>query len=189
MKKKWFSKKKKDAVTLNVIVIGLDNAGKTTLLNKLKPEGVCFFFSNAQAQEQIIQPTQGVDETVIESDSYTINCRDVSGASNYRSIWQQYADNLNGIIFVVDSSDNFRFSTAADELHAFLDLPSIKAKAIPVLVFANKNDMENCAPTSTIEEELCIDQIHNHPVYVTSVSSYSPKEILVAIDWLVERRA
>ena len=44
MKKKWFQKKKADPIYVNIIVIGLDNAGKSTILNKLKPEGVSFFF-------------------------------------------------------------------------------------------------------------------------------------------------
>ena len=115
--------------------------------------------------------------------------RDLSGASNYRPLWQQYANDLNGIIFVVDSSDSFRFSTAADELHAFLSLPPIQAKSIPLLVLANKNDIENSVPVATIEKELDLKEIHNHPVYITSVCSYAPKDIFTAIEWLIARRA
>ncbi|KAK8896455.1 GTP binding [Tritrichomonas musculus] len=180
MKKKWFQKKKADPIYVNIIVIGLDNAGKSTILNKLKPEG---------SQEAIIHPTQGINQPWIEHNEFYLRFRDLSGSSNYRPIWQQYADDLNGIIFVVDSSDTFRFSTAADELHAFLSISSVQAKSIPVLILANKNDMENSAPVETIEKELCLNEIHNHPVYIASVSSYSPKDIFTAIEWLIARRA
>lgn len=49
--------------------------------------------------------------------------------------------------------------------------------------------MENCVPVETIEKELCLSEIHNHPVYTASVCSYSPKDIFTAIEWLIARRA
>ncbi|KAH0786786.1 ADP-ribosylation factor family protein [Histomonas meleagridis] len=111
----------------------------------------------------------------------------MSGTNNSRPLWQQYADNLNGIIFVIDSSDNIRFSTAADELHAFLDLPPIKEKPIPLLVFANKNDIQGSAPVEVIQRELRLENYTAHPTLVKGVCSHFPKEIFSGLEWIVKR--
>jgi signal recognition particle receptor subunit beta len=111
----------------------------------------------------------------------------MGGANNYRPMWQQYVDNLDGIIFVIDSSDPVRFSTAADELNAILGLPQVTARPFPLLVFANKNDNLGSAPPALISQELGIDRITNRPTLVKSVSAHFPKDLRVGLEWLVAK--
>lgn len=111
----------------------------------------------------------------------------MGGANNFRPMWQQYANDIDGLIYVVDSSDSVRFTTAAEELHAVINLPSVQANPVPILVLLNKNDIEGSAPQSLIEKELQLEKISNHPVLVKSVCSQYPKEIIVGLEWLVAR--
>jgi signal recognition particle receptor subunit beta len=111
----------------------------------------------------------------------------MGGANNYRPLWQQWANEVDGIIFVVDSSDIVRFSTAADELESVLTLPTIASSLAPLLVFANKNDIEGSAPADVINRELRIDQIQNRATLVESVCCQFPSRLKSALTWLVQR--
>ena len=161
---------------LQILVIGLDNAGKSTILNKLRPEA---------QQLSDIEPTQGINETTIQFNKINLKFRDMGGASNYRPMWAQYADKLNGMIFVVDSSDTVRFTTAADELAAVLQIPSVASAVFPLLVFANKNDIEGSAPPEVIAGELGITEITNRPKLVKSVCAQFPNDLREGIEWLI----
>jgi signal recognition particle receptor subunit beta len=112
----------------------------------------------------------------------------MGGANEYRPMWQQYADGLDGLIFVVDSSDPVRFSTASDELHAILNLPQVTARVFPVLVFANKNDIEGSAPTDVITHELGLSNITNRLTLVKSVCAHFAKDLHTGLSWLVANR-
>jgi signal recognition particle receptor subunit beta len=112
----------------------------------------------------------------------------MGGANNFRPMWQQYSDSLDAIIFVVDSSDPVRFSTAADELHAILNLPQVTSRVFPLLVFANKNDIEGSAPSDLIGRELRIESVTNRPVLVKSVCALFPKDLMVGLDWLIAKQ-
>ena len=163
---------------MNILVIGLDNAGKSTIINRLKPD-LC--------QSKEITPTQGISQPWLPFGKYYLRFRDMAGASNFRPMWQQYSDDLHGIIFVIDSSDTTRFSTAAAELAAILALPSVAGKSIPLLVFANKNDIEGSAPPEVISKELGIDNISNRPTMVKSVCAQFAKDLKVGLAWLVAK--
>lgn len=164
---------------LHILVIGLDNAGKSTILNQLRPE-------SQQISE--IEPTQGITETTIQFNKINLKFRDMGGASNFRPMWEQYADKLNGMIFVVDSSDTVRFTTAADELFALLQIPSVASVAFPLLVFANKNDIEGSAPPEVIASELGITEITNRPTLVKSVCARFPNDLRDGIEWLIAQQ-
>jgi len=164
---------------LNILVIGLNSAGKSTLINKLKPE-IC--------QQKEVRPTNGFETPWIPFRNYCLRFRDMGGASNYRPLWQNHVEDLHGIIFVIDSSDSTRFSTAAEELHAVCSLSAVQARPIPILVFANKNDLEESAPKDVIERSLRLNEISNHVCNVMSVCSQYSKDILQGIEWLVMRQ-
>merc|ERR1712054_751107 len=90
-----FQSKKK----VKVAVVGLDNSGKSTILNKLKPK---------QATINEVTPTVGFSTEEFEHGSARFKAWDFSGQSRYRELWQHYYAESKGIIFVVDSTDKIR---------------------------------------------------------------------------------
>lgn len=95
-------KNDKDA---KILVLGLDNAGKTTLLKYLSSEN----------PEQTT-PTQGFNVKTIVRDSFKLNVWDIGGQSEIRKYWENYYDNCDGLVFVVDSVDDIRITECNTEL-------------------------------------------------------------------------
>merc|ERR1712146_91591 len=96
---------------MRILMVGLDAAGKTTILYKLK-------------LGEVVTPIPTIGFNV-EEVSYKI-----------RTLWRHYYTNTQGIIFVVDSNDRDRIDDARDELHKMINDEELK-DAI-VLVYANK---------------------------------------------------
>eukprot|EP00124_Ichthyophonus_hoferi_P002734 Ihof_evm5s199 gene=Ihof_evmTU5s199 len=107
-----------------ILVLGLDNAGKTTMLYRLQGEVVK------------TTPTLGFNVELLKFSNVALNVWDIGGQDKLRPLWCHYFLGTKGLVFVVDSSDSSRISEAADELHAILsgDL----SNDLPVLIMANK---------------------------------------------------
>lgn len=120
-----------------VLVIGLDNAGKSTFLNFLKP---------AKQQSETV-PTVGFSCETFNYKKVQVTAFDMSGQSRYRSLWEHYITDVAGIIFVIDSTDAVRFEVAKQELKWVLDQlnkPSADHGGVTnctFLVLANKMDL------------------------------------------------
>ncbi|NXF87961.1 ARL6 protein, partial [Eubucco bourcierii] len=107
----WLGLKKKE---VHVLCLGLDNSGKTTIINKLKP-------SNAQTQD--IVPTIGFSIEKFKTSSLSFTVFDMSGQGRYRNLWEHYYKEGQAIIFVIDSSDKLRMVVAKEELDTLLNHP------------------------------------------------------------------
>jgi len=83
----------------------LDNAGKTTLLKFL-----------AQENPTQTTPTQGFNVKSIVKDTFKLNVWDIGGQKEIRKYWENYFDNVDALIFVVDSSDDYRVTESNNEL-------------------------------------------------------------------------
>eukprot|EP00064_Thunnus_orientalis_P015446 superscaffoldBa00002862_g15498 len=126
----WLGLKKE----VNVLCLGLDNSGKTTIINQLKP-------SNAQAQD--IVPTIGFSIEKFKTSSLSFTVFDMSGQGRYRNLWEHYYKEGQAIIFVIDSADKLRMVVAKEELDTLLNHPDIKHRRVPILFFANKMDVRD----------------------------------------------
>lgn len=80
----------------------------------------------------------------------------MSGDSKYRDLWVNYSSKIDGIIFVVDSSDRMRLHVSQSELETLLEDPMLK-KDTPVLIYANKADGKDVATVEEIKEILKFD--------------------------------
>ena len=81
-----------------ILVLGLDNAGKTTILKKLSKESI-----------DTIMPTQGFNIKSMVSDGFKLNMWDIGGQKSIRPYWRNYFDNTDALVYVVDSADQERF--------------------------------------------------------------------------------
>ena len=140
-------------------VLGLDNAGKTTILRSLAHEEI-----------NTVQPTQGFNVKTLQVSNFRFNVWDLGGQSAIREHWPNYYDNLDCIIYVVDSSDNRRME---DECGGELQklLVDDKLAGVPILVFANKQDLELAMPADEIEETLHLSEINDRPWNIQACSA------------------
>ena len=92
---------------VNLLVVGLDASGKTTILRKLDPR-----YSDNAAQSA---PTVGSSQEGFYINKISFNCFDMSGQGKYRPLWEQNLQDADAIIFVIDASDRIRFGVALDE--------------------------------------------------------------------------
>ncbi|XP_067636871.1 uncharacterized protein [Eurosta solidaginis] len=123
---RWFPKAEPD---LRVGMLGLDNAGKTTILYQFKLE-----------RYEDTLPTVGFNVENVRCGKLLLNIWDVSGAQpRTRTLWQHYNQNIRAIIFVIDATDVRRLPRAKDELHWLWCRPEL-ATAV-YLIFANKQDL------------------------------------------------
>merc|ERR1712216_960569 len=95
---------------MKMVMVGLDNAGKTTVLYKLKLGEVVTTI-----------PTIGFNVETVEYKNISFTVWDVGGQTKIRPLWRHYSQNTQGLIFVVDSNDRDRIGEARDELHRMLN--------------------------------------------------------------------
>ncbi|XP_005384586.1 PREDICTED: ADP-ribosylation factor-like protein 2 isoform X2 [Chinchilla lanigera] len=94
---------------LRLLMLGLDNAGKTTILKKFNGEDV-----------DTISPTLGFNIKTLEHRGFKLNVWDVGGQKSLRSYWRNYFESTDGLIWVVDSADRQRLQDCARELQSLL---------------------------------------------------------------------
>ncbi|XP_041639923.1 ADP-ribosylation factor 5-like [Cheilinus undulatus] len=155
---------------VRILMVGLDAAGKTTLLYKLK-----------LAEVVTTIPTIGFNVETVEYKNISFTVWDVGGQTIIRPLWRHYFVNTQGLIFVVDSNDPERMKEAADELHKMLDEDELRGVA--VLVLANKQDLPRAMSVSDITEALSLSGV-SQPWFVQASCAVSGSGLAEGLDWL-----
>ncbi|CAL8388494.1 unnamed protein product [Gadus morhua 'NCC'] len=143
--------------SLHIVMLGLDSAGKTTVLYRLKFNE----FVNTV-------PTIGFNTEKIKLSNGTakgISCHfwDVGGQEKLRPLWKSYSRCTDGIIYVVDSVDVDRLEEAKTELHKVTKFA--ENQGTPLLVIANKQDLPKSLPVADIEKQLALHELTPSTTY------------------------
>lgn len=130
-----------------ILMLGLDCAGKTTVLYKFKLNETVSTIPTIGFNVETVAPIKGLEFTVW----------DVGGQERIRALWRHYYQNCDGLIYVVDSSDTVRVEEAKEELDGILENPEMSR--VPILVFANKQDLPHALSCSELISRLDLHKI------------------------------
>lgn len=139
------SKRTSDSDEVRILMVGLDGAGKTTILYQLKM---------GEAVKTI--PTIGFNVETLDFQGLSLTVWDVGGQDKIRVLWKHYYHNTDGLIFVVDSNDRDRMEDAAEELQKLVEEEELLF--CPILVWANKQDLNGALPPGEMVERLKMRQ-------------------------------
>uniref|UniRef100_A0A7S2XAV3 ADP-ribosylation factor n=1 Tax=Lotharella oceanica TaxID=641309 RepID=A0A7S2XAV3_9EUKA len=157
---------------VRVVMIGLDAAGKTTVLYKLQLGEVVYTI-----------PTIGFHVETVEHKSLDFQVWDIGGQEKIRPLWRHYYANTDGIVFVVDSNDQERLDVAREELETTLAFDELKDAA--VLVFANKQDLPHALPSKSIAKRLGLDKMGgDRQWHVQGACATTGYGLVEGMDWL-----
>ena len=152
-------------------MLGLDGAGKTTILYKLKVgEVVCTI------------PTIGFNVETVEYRDVTFTVWDVGGQDKIRKLWRHYYTGTHGIIFVVDCNDRHRIDTAREELGFIMDADEMRGAAL--LVYANKQDLPGAMNTTEVAEKLGLHGVRDREWYIQATCGVSGDGLYEGLNWL-----
>ncbi|KAM8922117.1 ADP-ribosylation factor-like protein 2 [Lycaon pictus] len=158
---------------LRLLTLGLDNAGKTTILKKFNGEDT-----------DTISPMLGFNIKTLEHRGFKVNIWDVGGQKSLRSYWRNYFESTNGLIWVVDSANRQRMQDCQWELQSLLVEERLAGATL--LIFANKQDLPGALSSNAIREALELDSIHSHHWYIQGCSAITGENLLPGIDWLLD---
>ena len=119
-----------------LLVLGLDNSGKTTIIGRLNPTT-----AKPGAAPLEVTPTVGFQQSEFSRGTVNFTVFDMSGQSRYRELWSHYYREAQGVIFVVDAGDRARLCVAKDEVGELLGHKDMAHKQTPFLFLANKSDL------------------------------------------------
>lgn len=155
------------------MILGLDNAGKTTLLYRLKIGEVV-----------TTVPTIGFNVESVTYKNLNFNVWDLGGQTSIRPYWRCYYANTAAVVFVVDATDHARLETAAEELQAMLNEDELREAAL--LVFANKQDQPGVLGAADISEALKLPSLKERSWSIFGCSAVTGDGVNDGMDWLVK---
>ncbi|KAI9225905.1 MAG: putative ADP-ribosylation factor-like 2-like protein [Piptocephalis tieghemiana] len=158
---------------MRFLMLGLDNAGKTTILRRIHGDPI-----------DEIAPTLGFNIKTLNHEGYSINVWDVGGQKSLRSFWRNYFESTDAVIWVVDAADRARLADCKEEL--FVLLQEERLIGASLLVFANKQDLEGAASDEEIAKALDLASIRSHRWKVLGCSAVTGKHLLDGLDWVVK---
>ncbi|XP_054765442.1 ADP-ribosylation factor-like protein 3 [Lytechinus pictus] len=167
--------KRKDKRELRVLLLGLDNAGKTTILKKL-----------AHEEAQNISPTEGFNIKSVASGGVNLNVWDIGGQRKLRPYWKNYFQNTDVLIYVVDSADHGRFEETSFQLSDLLEEDGLQG--VPLLVYANKQDLLGAASPAEISDSKNLDlqRIRQRAWQIQSCSAVTGEGLSKGMEWVMK---
>jgi len=163
--------KQKNKKELRILLLGLDNAGKTTILKALASEDVSH-----------ITPTQGFNIKSVASNGIQLNVWDIGGQKSIRPYWRNYFENTDVLIYVIDSADRPRFEESGAQLSELLE--EEKLTGTPVLIFANKQDLLNAARPDELIKELHLGSIKDRQWQIQPCSATTGEGLQTGMEWI-----
>jgi len=160
-----------DGKFIRILMVGLDAAGKTTILYKLKLGEVLTTI-----------PTIGFNIETVQYKKVEFTAWDNGGPDKIRPLWRQYFQNTEGLIFVVYTNDRDRVGEAAEELSKMLREDELRDAKL--LVFANKQDLPNAMSVAEVTDKLGLHCLRNRKWYIQSCCATSGDGLYEGLDWL-----
>jgi len=157
---------------VRVLILGLDNAGKTTILYKL------------YSPDRVVRtmPTIGFNVESVVYKNLNFSVWDLGGQTNIRPYWRCYYANTNAVIYVVDSTDKERLALSRKELMAMLEEEELKD--VHLLVFANKQDMPGSMNEAEVSTALGLHAIKDRQWHMQKASALKGEGLQEGLDWL-----
>eukprot|EP00005_Dracoamoeba_jomungandri_P003402 CAMPEP_0174257942 /NCGR_PEP_ID=MMETSP0439-20130205/7036_1 /TAXON_ID=0 /ORGANISM="Stereomyxa ramosa, Strain Chinc5" /LENGTH=169 /DNA_ID=CAMNT_0015341257 /DNA_START=46 /DNA_END=552 /DNA_ORIENTATION=+ len=155
---------------MRILMVGLDAAGKTTVLYKLK-----------LGELVTTIPTIGFNVETVQYKNLNFTIWDVGGQDKIRPLWRHYYQNTQGVIFVVDSNDRERIGEAAEELQKMLREDELREAVL--LVLANKQDLPNAMSVAEVTDKLGLHSMRNRKWYIQATCATSGDGLYEGLDW------
>ncbi|XP_052192621.1 ADP-ribosylation factor-like protein 8a isoform X2 [Diospyros lotus] len=159
---------------MELSLIGLQNAGKTSLVNVIATSGY---------SEDMI-PTVGFNMRKVVKGNVTIKLWDLGGQPRFRSMWERYCRAVSAIVYVVDAADMDNLPISRRELHDLLSKPSLSG--IPLLVLGNKVDKAEALDKQSLTDQMDLESISDREVCCFMISCKNSTNIDTVIDWFVK---
>jgi len=157
---------------MRLLMVGLDNAGKTTVVKKFNGEDI-----------DEISPTLGFNIKTMDYRGYKLNVWDVGGQKTLRSYWRNYFESTDGLIWVVDSADTRRLADCAEELQNLLHQEKLAGASL--LVLANKQDLAGALSPDEIAQTLQLQDVAQRHWNIQACSAVSGEGLEAGVDWIV----
>eukprot|EP01132_Coremiostelium_polycephalum_P006638 gene6638-8211_t len=157
---------------LRLLILGLDNAGKSTILKKFNGEDI-----------STISPTLGFNIQTLTYKDYKLNIWDIGGQKTLRSYWRNYYEENDAVIWVIDSSDVRRIDDCKLELKKLLEEEKLAGASF--LIFANKQDLNGALSIEEISKHLDLEALNTHHWIIKGCSAVTGDGLEDGIDWVV----
>eukprot|EP01062_Namystynia_karyoxenos_P021401 TRINITY_DN1813_c2_g1_i2.p2 TRINITY_DN1813_c2_g1~~TRINITY_DN1813_c2_g1_i2.p2 ORF type:complete len:210 (+),score=58.53 TRINITY_DN1813_c2_g1_i2:71-631(+) len=154
-----------------VLMVGLDAAGKTTVLYQMKLN---------EAVETV--PTIGFNIETVRAKSLTLTIYDLGGQDKLRPLWRVYHQSSEGVIFVVDSHDADRMAQAREELHNTLASDLLAGACL--LVLANKQDLPVALGPAEVTERLGLPRLSSRNWHLQPCCAATGEGLSDGLGWL-----
>mmetsp|Transcript_436 Transcript_436/g.792 ORF Transcript_436/g.792 Transcript_436/m.792 type:complete len:203 (-) Transcript_436:84-692(-) len=183
----YFEKKE-----VRFLMIGLDGAGKTSLLERIK---ACFKLNHrnmsintidSEVQQRLkkVSPTVGLNIGRLEIKGTKVIVWDLGGQESLRGIWDKYYPDASGVVWVIDSTNPDRFEESRHALEGVLQTPELHGA--PLLVLANKHDLQGAAAEDDVRKLALPANVSSaHHVRVVSASALDDQGVADGVTWLL----
>lgn len=157
---------------MKILMLGLDNAGKTTILYKLKLNKI-----------KTSAPTVGFNVETVTYKNVKFNMWDVGGQERLRPLWRHYFPATTALIFVIDSQDKDRLNEAKEEFYSIVGEKEMEK--VVLLVLANKQDLKGALKPQEISEFLELDQnLKNQLWCVVGSNALTGQGLVEGLSWV-----
>jgi small GTP-binding protein len=166
----WISGKQE----VRVLILGLDFAGKTTILCRL-------WLNTAVAQ---VAPTVALNLENVEIGNLRLQIWDLGGQNQIRPFWRLYFKDTTDVVFVVDSADRQRVGLCSTELGHLLHEDELRG--VPLIVLANKQDLPDAMRQEELSRALGLAAIQDRPWTIMPTSAAKGTGVKETFNWLAE---
>lgn len=167
----------------NVLILGLDNAGKTTYLEQTKIK----FTKNYQGMNlNKITTTVGLNIGKIDIGHVRLSFWDLGGQEELQSLWDKYFAESHAVIYIVDSSDTERIDESKDAFEKMIS--NAQLQGVPLLVLANKQDLQECMTVPSVKQVFfeTSEKFGGRDCNIMGISALKGEGVREGILWLVE---
>ncbi|KAK6635147.1 hypothetical protein RUM44_000396 [Polyplax serrata] len=153
-----------DSLQKRILVLGLENAGKTTIVSQI--------YSGSVINSRDLKPTEGFNVTTMETNGLSINIWEIGGRDNVRTYWPTFLQDTDILVFIVDAADLHKLSLAIKEVRWLI--ADDRLANVPVLLLANKQDLPNAISPQQVADALDFSTIYESKHRIKVLGTQTP---------------